>query len=213
MYFTFFTPGIIVIILFCLNFQYCRSGALLKSDHFARLVDLATKAHFDLSQIAKRGLSKAIVQVGGAIQDANTKEQYWLQTLQPLQNRFKEIISNESFSRTYHQENVKVQIIDILESIIGKIFYSFSLFTNYFLIVNKKKSLFISGVVQGVQSSTVDIVFQYTSVILNELPQLLSLYNNYEQVVQLILELFCECSKGMLCYLTEVKYFFCFFEF
>lgn len=100
-----------------------RSGALLQSDHFPRLVDLATKAHLDLSQIAKRGLSKVIVQVGGAIQDACNKEQYWSQTLQPLQNRFKEIISNESFSRSYHQENVKMQIIDILESIIGKILF------------------------------------------------------------------------------------------
>ena len=112
-------------ILFYFKFYiFYRTAGLLKSEHFGRLVDLATKAHFDLSQIAKRGLTKAIVQVGAAIQDVNNKEQYWSQTLQPLQNRFKELVSHESFSRIYHQEDVKIQMIDLLESFIGKYFFN-----------------------------------------------------------------------------------------
>lgn len=63
---------------------------------------------------------RAVVTVGAAIQDANNKQQYWAQTLQPMQNRFQELVSNADFPRSYHQEEVRVQIVDILESSIGK---------------------------------------------------------------------------------------------
>ena len=42
------------------------------------------------------------------------------QVLKPLQDRFKNVICQENFNRIFHEENVKMEIIDILESFIGK---------------------------------------------------------------------------------------------
>jgi hypothetical protein len=45
---------------------------------------------------------------------------FLFQVLKPLQDRFKNIICQENFNRIFHEENVKMEIIDILESFIGK---------------------------------------------------------------------------------------------
>ncbi|XP_012251237.1 exportin-4-like [Athalia rosae] len=153
-----------------------KSNCVLKSGRLGSLVNLATKDRFDLSQTVKRGLMRALVQIGAAVQDPASQRQYWAQTLQPLHDRL-QLVRSESFSQTYHQEEVRLQIIDVLESFIG--------------------------VAQGVQSSIVDLVFELTAPVLNELPNLLSLYHNYQQIVQLILELFCECTRRVLCYLSQ----------
>lgn len=100
----------------------CRSACVLKSECLGRLIELATKSRYDLPQAAKRGLLRAVVQVGAAFRDQTYEDQYWSQTLQPLLSRFKEIISNENLPRTFHQEEVRVQLIDVLESFIGKHF-------------------------------------------------------------------------------------------
>lgn len=39
------------------------------------------------------------------------------------------------------------------------------------------------------------------------LPRVLQLYHNYQQMVQLVLEVMYECIKEMLCYLDEVNTF------
>jgi len=49
-------------------------------------------------------------------------------------------------------------------------------------------------------------VYQYTFPILVELPKLLSLYHNYQDIVQLILELFNEYTK-ILFFLPDVSYY------
>ncbi|XP_015117470.1 exportin-4 [Diachasma alloeum] len=153
-----------------------KASYILKSERFGSLIDLATKVQYQLPQTAKRGLMRAIVQAGAALQGDNN-EGYWSQTLQPLHDRFKQIVSNNNFSRSYHQEEVRVQIIDVLESFIGA--------------------------AQGVQASTVKPVFHYVSPVLAELANALGLYHNYQEMVQLILEMFCECTRRMLCYLPE----------
>ncbi|XP_011307073.1 exportin-4-like [Fopius arisanus] len=151
-----------------------KAAYMLKSERFRNLIDLAIKTQ--LPQTAKRGLMRAIVQAGAALPN-ESNEGYWRQTLEPLHDRFKQIVSNNNFSRSYHQEEVRVQIIDVLESFIGA--------------------------AQGVQASTVKPVFNYISPVLAELANALGLYHNYQEMVQLILELFCECTRRMLCYLPE----------
>ena len=130
-----------------------------------------------LPPTALRGLMRAAVRVASAIAEPSLHEQYWLQTLQPLVDRFKAITSNENFPRSYHQEDVRSQIVDLLESFIG--------------------------VSQGVRSSTAQYVFRYTYPVLNEMANLLSLYHNYQQMVQLILEVLGECTRGMLCFIGQ----------
>lgn len=85
-----------------------------------RLIQLATTANsINFPRAATRGLTSAIVRIGVALENKNNN-QYWLQTIQPLQDRFKRIISRDDFVRSYHCEDVKIQIIDILECLIGK---------------------------------------------------------------------------------------------
>ncbi|XP_015609401.1 exportin-4 isoform X2 [Cephus cinctus] len=156
-----------------------KAACVLKSERLGRLVEMATKERSDLPQAAKRGLMRTIVQVGAAVQDPNNERQYWSQTLQPLENRFKQIVSNETFSRSYHEPSIRIDIRDILDSFVG--------------------------VALGVQGPTVESVFQRTIPLLNELPNLLSLYHNYQDLVQLILELLCESTRGMLCFLSEAE--------
>jgi len=40
---------------------------------------------------------------------------------------------------------------------------------------------------------------------LSEFATLVGVYHNYQQVVELILELYCECARSMLCYLSQVS--------
>lgn len=90
---------------------------MLKSERFGYIMNLATKEQYDFQQVVKRGLMRAVVSVGVVSPDKS----YWSQTVQLLQNRFKQITTNRKFSQCFHQEEIKVQIIDILESFIGKL--------------------------------------------------------------------------------------------
>jgi hypothetical protein len=93
-----------------------RATYVLNSKGLESIINLATKEH-DLPQVVKRGLMRSVVQVG---LDAEVDQSYWLHTLQPLIDKFKQIISNEKFLQCYHQEEIKIQVIDILERFIGK---------------------------------------------------------------------------------------------
>ncbi|XP_053997793.1 exportin-4-like [Hylaeus anthracinus] len=155
---------------------------VLKSERFGHIIDLATKGQYDFQQVVKRGLMRAVVQAGivkdGIIHDKS----YWSQTIQVLQDRCKQLTSDGKFLQCYHQEEIKVQIIDILECFIG--------------------------VAQGVQcvqiiQSGIISLFQYIRPVLRELPSLLSLYHNYQQIVQLILELLVECTNKEILRLLE----------
>jgi hypothetical protein len=58
--------------------------------------------------------------------------------------------------------------------------------------------------VQGTQLSTVQQLFSgFLSPAMPNLVQLLGLYHNYSDVVELVLEVFAECAKRTLCYLVR----------
>ncbi|XP_011701811.1 PREDICTED: exportin-4-like isoform X1 [Wasmannia auropunctata] len=144
-----------------------RTSCLSTSEQFTFIIELATKEQYNFPPIIKRGLMRAVVHAGIVLQ--NTEQYYWSRILEPLQNRYKQLISSDNFMSSYHEEQIKVKIIDLLESCIG--------------------------VVLGAESPIVAPVYQYTFPILAELPKLLSLYHNYQDIVQLILELFNEYTK------------------
>ncbi|XP_043798286.1 exportin-4-like isoform X3 [Apis laboriosa] len=158
-----------------------KANYVLKSERFGHIINLATKGQHDFPQVVKRGLMQAIIQVATTVQN-KIDQSYWIQTLQPLLNKFKQITSNENFLQCYHQEEIKIQVIDILE---------------YFI-----------GVSQGARGSEIGLLYQYMQSVLRELPNLISLYHNYQDIVQLILELLFECTNGpepVLRGLTEDK--------
>ncbi|GAB1860941.1 Exportin-4 [Camponotus japonicus] len=154
-----------------------KASCVLKSEQFNYIIELATRGQYDFPQIIKRGLMHAVVQAGTVVQNTSTEQYYWSQTIESLQNRCTQLISSDNFMSSYHQEEIKIQIIDILESFIG--------------------------IVHGVQGPTTEPVYRYTCPILVELPKLLSLYHNYQNIVQLILELLCEYTRSILFYLSE----------
>ena len=58
------------------------------------------------------------------------------------------------------------------------------------------------GVVQGCHVTTVHQIFNWLKPVMASLVHLLGLYHCYSQVVELILELYCETAKRILCYFT-----------
>ncbi|XP_066590217.1 exportin-4-like isoform X2 [Prorops nasuta] len=159
--------------LFVALVQYPKkSNFVLKSTQFKSILDMAIKQQYNFPYRIKGGLMRAIIQAGCFIDNSDTEKYYWSETLQPLQDRFKQLITEKSFSRSYHQEAVRMKVIDILESFLG--------------------------ISRGATVQKMDVVFHYVCPILYELPNLLSLYHNYQQIVQLILETCCECTKDML---------------
>lgn len=155
-----------------------RATYIIKCEGLWTLVELQSKLEPGaLPQMVRRGLYKSFVLAGAAIEEENSRSEYWKRILTPVQIRFKAILCQENFNRIYQDENVKSELVDIFESFIG--------------------------ITSGAHISTVQNIFEFMSSILSELPVLLNLYHNYQVVVQLILELFCECAKRMLCYLTQ----------
>jgi hypothetical protein len=81
------------------------------------------------------------------------------------------------------------------------------LYIKYILLIFKIYSNII-GVARGARGSEVGLLYQYIQPILRELPNLTSLYHNYQDIVQLILELLFECTNGpepVLRGFTQVK--------
>lgn len=62
---------------------------------------------------------RAVIRAGLVFTENDKLQQYYAQTLMPSQNRFKDIVCHVDFPRNYHQEEIRVQIMDILESFIG----------------------------------------------------------------------------------------------
>ncbi|OAD58633.1 Exportin-4, partial [Eufriesea mexicana] len=157
-----------------------RANYVLKSERFGHIINLATKGQREFPQVIKRGLMQTVVQVAAAT-ESNIDQTYWTQTLQPLLDRFKQITSNEKFLQCYHQEEIKIQVMDILECFIG--------------------------VAQGALGSKIESLYQYIEPVLREVPNLISVYHNYRDIVQLILELLFEYTNGprpVLCHFTQV---------
>ncbi|CAH0552668.1 unnamed protein product [Brassicogethes aeneus] len=123
-----------------------------------------------------KNVMKGIILAGSTIKDPNELNAYYDLILRPVQNRLKTFLSQENLTRVYHNEDVQKVFIDIVE--------------------------LLSGVVIGVQSNTASNIFQFIAPMLGEIPVFMTVYSNYQIIVQLILELFCDCAKNILCFLS-----------
>merc|ERR1719341_553642 len=148
-----------------------------------RLVELATRQE-RLPAKAKRGLLKALVLVGAAQENAETRDCYWAQVLKPLETRYQAVVGRDNIKMIYMEESVRNEVIDILES--------------------------FTGVVQGCHVTTVHQVLAWFKQSLASLVHLLALYHHYSVIVELVLELYCETAKRILCYFTvaESKFYY-----
>lgn len=115
---------------------------------------------------AKRGLLKGFVQIAGSIEDTNTRNTYLTQIFAPIATRYFTILHKPDLKATYHNEEIKLEIISIIEEVRGCVLGAYNL----------------------ISSS----LFEHFHVMFLELPELLNLYRNYNVIVELLLELLCE---------------------
>ncbi|CAG9856511.1 unnamed protein product [Phyllotreta striolata] len=132
-----------------------------------------------------RGLCKGFVLAGLALHTRNghpdgqaAMNEYYELILMPLQQRFKHILGREDFARISRDERTQKVVVDLLESFIG--------------------------IAKGSAMPNVIILFHFLAPILSELPVFITIYADYQVIVQLILELFGQCAKYMLCYLPPL---------
>lgn len=72
---------------------------------------------------------QTMTQIGIMVQDMTEIDRntcavgpkFWLEILESLQGRYTRLVLNAKFMSTCHQEEIKVQVIDILESLIGDV--------------------------------------------------------------------------------------------
>ncbi|XP_069058368.1 exportin-4 [Pleurodeles waltl] len=134
--------------------------------------------HF-LSSSVQRTLMKALVLGGFAHMDTDTKQQYWTEVLQPLQQRFLNVINQENFQQICQEEEVKQEITATLEA--------------------------LCGIAEATQIDNVAILFNFLMDFLTNCIGLMEVYKNTPETVNLIIEVFVEVAHKQICYLGESK--------
>jgi len=160
-----------------------KCSTVCKSSGLLQILQLGVQQD-TMPAMYKRGLVKALVLVGSAQEDATSRDNYWNQVLKPLEARYQAIVENPNLKVIFMEASVRGAVIDLLES--------------------------LTGVVQGCHVSTVHQLFGWMRPTIASLVHLLSLYHNYNQIVELILELYGETARRILCYFTpsESKAFY-----
>ncbi|XP_064167704.1 exportin-4 [Anguilla rostrata] len=132
-----------------------------------------------LSSSVQRTLMKALVLGGFAHMDSDTKQQYWTEVLQPLQQRFLNVINQENFQQICQEEEVKREIIATLEA--------------------------LCGIAEATQIDNVSVLFNFLMDFLSNCIGLMEVYRTTPETVNLIIEVFVEVAHKQICYLGESK--------
>ncbi|KAJ8255818.1 hypothetical protein COCON_G00196820 [Conger conger] len=132
-----------------------------------------------LSSSVQRTLMKALVLGGFAHMDSDTKQQYWTEVLQPLQQRFLNVINQENFQQICQEEEVKREIIATLEA--------------------------LCGIAEATQIDNVSVLFNFLMDFLSNCIGLMEVYRSTPETVNLIIEVFVEVAHKQICYLGESK--------
>lgn len=98
--------------------------------------------------------------------------------LQPLQQRFLNVINQENFQQICQEEEVKQEITATLEA--------------------------LCGIAEATQIDNVAILFNFLMDFLNNCIGLMEVYKNTPETVNLIIEVFVEVAHKQICYLGEV---------
>lgn len=141
---------------------------IFNSEYFKSIVELKS---LNLPSYSKTGLIRGLVSVAICIQEKSLQKHYIDEILQPISNRYRNIMLQPNLSQIYQNEDVKMSVISILEEI---------------------KAAF-----SGTTMQSADFVFNIFKDILMELYKLLELYQNYIAIVELILQLVCEAVQNV----------------
>ena len=155
-----------------------RGRQVLKSEGLLNLVELEAGSRLDaLPSEAKRGLLKALVLTGASCEDQASRDQYWRKVLEPLNARYQALVSRADLKKVFQEASVKRALVSLVESLIG--------------------------VVQGVHLTTVQQLFAFLHPVMTSLVQVMGLYHNDSEVVELVLEFYCESARTTLSYLGQ----------
>ena len=109
------------------------------------------------------------------------------------------MVGRDNIKMIYMEESVRNEVIDILESFTGVV-----------------QGCHVTTVHQVCKNNVIFVVSQLFQVFawfkqsLASLVHLLALYHHYSVIVELVLELYCETAKRILCYFTvaESKFYY-----
>ncbi|KAF7282013.1 hypothetical protein GWI33_003674 [Rhynchophorus ferrugineus] len=156
-----------------------KSVYIIKMEAMAKLLNLTEQVQpGTLPPNILRGLYKGFILAGACLSNPQESNTYYETVLNPLKVKFKSLTELQNFTSVCHDDKVQKLVIDLLESLIG--------------------------VARGAQIFSVGILFSFLAPILAELHVFLTVYKDYQVIVQLILELFGQCAKYMLCYLQPL---------
>ncbi|CAG9772928.1 unnamed protein product [Ceutorhynchus assimilis] len=145
---------------------------IIKTESMAKLLNLTEQMQIGvLPPNILRGVYKGLALAGVCLNDPTENNTYYDRILSPLKVKFKTLMSQKNFN----DEQVQKLAIDLMECFIG--------------------------IAKGSQMSSVDTLFGFMAPVLAELPAFLTIYKDFQVIVQLILEVFGQCAKYMLCYL------------
>ncbi|CAI6367793.1 unnamed protein product [Macrosiphum euphorbiae] len=153
-----------------------KSEIVINCEGFWKLFELQDHVRQDqLVPEVKEGLYKAFSLAADAFVEEDKQKDYYSRVITPILGKFRKILIDDDFTKTYNNDVVRLEIMDILHKCIG--------------------------LASGAVINTTATVFDMIHPMLNEFPALIGVYHNYQIIVHLIIQLFVEFSKKMLCYL------------
>ena len=135
-----------------------RCTAILNSEYFRSVCDLK---NLDVPATLKRKFLKGFVVLASEIESDDVRLEYLSKLMTPIEQKYTALISSPNFQSIYQNEDVKLNIIEILEEMIG--------------------------CVQGAYASSLAIIFNKLQNIFKHLHTLLDLYRNY--VVSILMKI------------------------
>lgn len=72
-----------------------------------------------LPQRVKRDVFKGLTLASMILKNDSSRKEYLDQVLKPLHDRFLSLVKHPDFARLSHEENTKLEILNILDCIIG----------------------------------------------------------------------------------------------
>ncbi|XP_026810149.1 exportin-4-like [Rhopalosiphum maidis] len=153
-----------------------KAEIVINCEGFWKLFELQDHMREDqLVPEVKEGLYKAFSLAADAFIANDKQKDYCTRVITPTLEKFRRILSNDNFRKTYDNDAVRLEIMDILHKCIG--------------------------MASGAVINTTPTIFAVLHPILNEFSALIGVYHNYQIIVHLIIQLFVEFSKKMLCFL------------
>ena len=106
--------------------------------------------------------------------------------------------------KIHNDDNLRTQILSICESFIGCVQGKIFLLNDFFskMSISTLVLFTYTFFLSGTHMTTSGQLFNYLQPVMNTMIDMMGLYHNYPNIVELFLEIYCEAAKRMLCYLT-----------